>query len=129
VLRGTEEGDLILAGEYGEDEVYGLGGDDTIEGGACEDKVYGGPGIDDMVGEEGDDVLYGGLGNDKGFDGGSGRYVLYGGDGHDVLIADEDGQRDELYCGEGQDKAEVGEKIDYVDRSCEEKKHPTPAVA
>ena len=129
VLRGTEEDDLLLAGEYGEDEVYGLDGDDTMEGGACDDKLYGGLGVDPMVGEEGDDVLYGGPGNDNaGMVGDLGSDVLYGGDGDDVLVADEDGQQDELYCGEGQDIAEVGEKIDYVDSSCEVKSHPTEAI-
>jgi RTX calcium-binding nonapeptide repeat (4 copies) len=41
VLRGTEENDSLLAGEYGEDEVYGSGANDHVEGGACDDKLYG----------------------------------------------------------------------------------------
>ena len=118
VLRGTGEKDKLL-GEAGEDEIYGLGGDDTVDGGACGDKIYGGPGSDDLVGDKKQTYGYGGV------EVKSGKDVLYGGDGNDTLSPDKDGQRDELYCGKGYDKAWVGsvaDKIDYVDNSCEEKK-------
>lgn len=132
VLRGTDEDDE-LAGENGEDEVYGLGGDDTVEGGACDDKLYGGPGRDDMVGDggtsdddidpsSGKDTLYGGPGDDD-LSGSLGKDILYGGEGNDTLSPEDDGQRDELYCGKGKDVAEIpyyADKIDYVDDSCEE---------
>jgi hypothetical protein len=126
VLRGTGEKDKLL-GEGGEDEIYGLGGDDTVDGGACGDKIYGGPGSDNMVGDQ-QNSDYGGV------EVKSGKDVLYGEEGNDTLSADKDGQRDELYCGKGYDKALLGyateyvngeskvkvEKIDYVDDSCEE---------
>ena len=96
-----------------------MGGDDTVDGGACGDKIYGGPGSDNMVGDQQQNFGYGGV------EVKSGKDVLYGEDGNDTLFPDKDGQRDELYCGKGYDKALVGsataDKIDYVDDSCEEK--------
>jgi len=62
----------------------------------------------------------------------SGKDVLYGEDGNDTLFPDKDGQRDELYCGKGYDKAMVGsadaDKFDYVDDSCEKKVELVPMV-
>jgi hypothetical protein len=82
--------------------------------------LYGGPGRDDINdNDRGDDVLYGGDDSDFMLDGGYGEDVLYGGDGNDHREASYDGQRDELYCGEGTDKYSA-DKIDYVDSSCEE---------
>ena len=120
VLRGTAENDKLL-GEAGEDEIYSLGGDDSVDGGACGDEIHGGPGSDSLVGDQQQNVGSGGGGVEVK----SGKDVLYGEDGNDRLSPDKDGQRDELYCGKGYDKAEVGsgtaDKIDYVDDSCEEK--------
>jgi len=45
--------------------------------------------------------------------------VFYGGDGNDIVDA-ADGQRDELYCGEGWDRY-LADEVDYVDSSCEKK--------
>jgi Ca2+-binding RTX toxin-like protein len=58
--------------------------------------------------------------------GDSGEDVLYGWHGNDILYA-LDGQRDELYCGEGRDEY-VADKIDYVDSSCEIAVKVPPAV-
>jgi len=79
-----------LGGKEGEDEIRGLGAADQIFGGVGKDVIYGGPGDDTEL---------------------------------DVASAAEfgnDGQRDELYCGEGRDTY-YAEKIDYVDSSCEVK--------
>ena len=88
-----------------------------MEGGPCDDKIYGGAGNDTMAGDQ--QPVYGEVQVKLGKD------VLYGEDGNDTLFPDKDGQRDELYCGKGYDKALVGsataDKIDYVDDSCEEK--------
>jgi hypothetical protein len=123
VLRGTGKNDK-LRGEGGEDKTYDLGGDDAVEGGACDDEIYGGPGNDNMVGDQGYAFAEVKVK--------SGKDVLYGEDGNDTLFPDKDGQRDELYCGKGYDKAMVGsataDKIDYVDDSCEEKEEYTPIV-
>ena len=105
LLSGTDKPDS-LAGEDGEDEVRGLGGEDEVLwGGSGSDVIYGGPGDDNpLVGGEGDDVIY-------------------GGDGHDSMYADEDMQRDKLYCGEGRDSYMV-DKVDYVSSSYEVKMRP-----
>jgi hypothetical protein len=58
--------------------------------------------------------------------------TLYGGDGNDTLYPGEDGQRDEVYCGKGEDIAQVGlaaDKIDYVDDSCEKRVQVLPIPA
>lgn len=67
VIDGTyvdNNGDSVDSGQgtgpggFG-DEVYGKGGDDTIETGLGDDLVYGGSGNDDISGGSGDDILYG----------------------------------------------------------------------
>jgi hypothetical protein len=130
LLLGTDKGDL-LAGEKGDDEVRGLGGSDDIMGGDGNDVLYGGAQRDFVGGYDGDDIIYGGPGNDGNggvlVAGHGGDDVIYGGPGDDtgldVASAGEfgnDGQRDELYCGEGRDTY-YAEKIDYVASSCEKK--------
>ena len=102
-VPGCPKGGLLL-GTDKIDQLDGLDGDDEIRG-------LGGP-----------DLLWDGPGND----------VLYGEDGNDTLFPGKDGQRDELYCGKGYDKAMVGsvaaDKFDYVDDSCEEKEEYVPLV-
>jgi hypothetical protein len=149
LLSGTDGSDDYLAGEKGDDEVRGLGGSDDVEGGPGNDILYGGPGDDSGFGDDGDDVIYGGPGDDCNLSGGDGNDVIYGGPGddscsdaylrgdkgEDVIYAGPgddtelnvsgvmnhgDGQRDELYCGEGRDTY-YAEKIDYVASSCEVK--------
>jgi Ca2+-binding RTX toxin-like protein len=98
--------------------------------------IYGGPGADEgLSGQEGDDVIYAGPGNDSFLDGSEGEDVIYGGDGNDSLSGLHSrylhflhpsglhAQRDELYCGKGQDSY-LADKLDYVDSSCEKKKRP-----
>ena len=88
------------------------------------DVLYRGPGRDYIFDyDAADDVLYGGSGDDKQSFAGKGEDVNYGGDGNDFVGDREDGQRDELYCGAGRDKAVAG-KLDYVSSSCEEKVNP-----
>jgi Ca2+-binding RTX toxin-like protein len=147
LLLGTDKPDL-LAGEKGDDEVRGLGGSDDIMGGDGNDVLYGGSDGDGVGGYDGDDVIYGGPGNDgrsvivgghggddviyggpgddanlKGF---GGKDVIYGGPGDDTKLDGStlefgvDGQRDEIYCGEGRDSY-WADKEDYVDGSCEVK--------
>jgi RTX calcium-binding nonapeptide repeat (4 copies) len=117
LLSGTYKVDKLDGGE-GDDEVRALGGEDILAGGKGNDVVYGGPGSDDFDDpDEGDDVFYGGDGGDAMWAGG-GEDVLYGGDDNDFLTADEDGQRDKIYCGKGKDLYSA-DKIDYVDSSCE----------
>jgi hypothetical protein len=124
LFSGTEKADK-LDGLKGEDEIHGLGGVDGILGGGGKDIIYGGPGDDAWLwGDDGDDVIYGGAGHDSDLGGGPGEDVFYGGDGNDNLNGRDEGlndtQRDELYCGPGKDRYDVG-KLDYVDSSCEKK--------
>jgi hypothetical protein len=152
LLSGTDGPDR-LSGLDGEDEVLGLGAADMLSGGPGPDVIYGGPGGDalysgggilefepstdrsknvlhgqaggdELTGQRGDDVLYGGAGDDKGLWGVGGEDVIYGGDGNDFLYGIFDGgERDELYCGKGNDGYDADEN-DYVDSSCEVKTHP-----
>jgi Ca2+-binding RTX toxin-like protein len=69
-----------------DDEIYGLGGNDTIDGEAGDDTIYGGSGNDSVLGGYGDDHLIGGSGNDT-LDGGRGNDYLEGGSGDDLLIS------------------------------------------
>ena len=86
--------------------------------------LHGQAGGDELTGQRGDDVLHGGAGDDKGLWGVGGEDVIYGGDGNDFLYGIFDGgERDELYCGKGNDEYDA-DKNDYVDSSCEVKAHP-----
>lgn len=123
-LYGTSDRDSIygfgssdyLYGYDGNDFLSGDGpttetvGDNTIVGGLGDDSLSGGAGNDYLYGEDGTDSLSGGPGSD----------TSYGGAGDDTLYAEEDGSTDYLYCGEGYDRYDALEDIDYVDPSCEE---------
>ncbi|MEM9972334.1 MAG: LamG-like jellyroll fold domain-containing protein, partial [Pseudomonadota bacterium] len=69
-----------------DDEIYGLGGNDTIDGMAGDDTIYGGSGNDSVQGGYGDDRVIGGSGNDT-LDGGRGNDYVEGGSGDDVLYS------------------------------------------
>jgi Ca2+-binding RTX toxin-like protein len=139
VLYGGSERDSVIGdllnGNDGEDVIYGGPGDDPfLAGDGGNDVIYGGPGNDEYLrGSEGEDILYGGPGDDK-LDGGPSEAV-YGEPG-ELLPGGGDGQRDEIYCGEGRDSY-FADKEDYVDSSCEVKlpnslrfpKEPTGPIA
>jgi hypothetical protein len=150
LLEGTDKQDQ-LSGKEGDDEIRGLGDQDALWGGPGDDLLVGGPdreegrykGNDVLYGGVGSDVLHGGAGNDSLRSGNPlnqqtvgccGKDVLYGDEGNDVLDA-LDGQRGELYCGDGRDHYiadEAGDRhfpgeadaVDYVDSSCEKKGLP-----
>jgi hypothetical protein len=76
------------------------------------DRVFGGPGDDELYGQRGRDYLRGGSGSDK-LNGGPGndnlagntRFDIHiGGPGNDTILAN-DGARDEVRGGPGQDEA------------------------
>src|ERR687897_592648 len=128
LLSGTDSNDK-LDGLAGDDEIRGLGAKDQLLGGKGSDVIYGGLGDDlPLNGREGEDVIYGGAGDDE-LEGGWGKDVIYGGDGNDLLdgASNEDGERDELYCGNGKDYY-AADKHDYVDSSCEVKRPPLPTA-
>ena len=63
-----------LAGDRGDNMLWGLGGNDDLSGERGDDDLFGGMGDDVLDGEEGDDTLEGGPGADE----------LTGGDGADT---------------------------------------------
>ena len=85
-----------------------------------DDVLRGGPGADQLNGDLGDDVLYGGDGDDHQLFGYGGEDAIYGGEGDDLLDAARDGRRDELYCGGGRDSY-AADEIDVVADDCEVK--------
>ena len=102
-----------LAGDSGNDKIYGTGGDDKIIGANGNDKfvgldgadkVYGGAGHDDLYGNRGVDALYGGPGNDHLY-GSTGADKLFGGHGNDVLVGGSGANS--LYGGGGADRFQV----------------------
>jgi Ca2+-binding RTX toxin-like protein len=139
-IRGLGAKDALIGGS-GSDVIYGGDGADSLAGGpywgnaeSSKNVLHGGPGKDFLYGSEGDDVLYGGEGDDTMLWGGKGEDVIYGGDGNDridgatvdptVMPLIVRNQRDELYCGEGEDHY-IADKLDYVDSSCEVKDPPS----
>ncbi len=104
VLTGTKTGRNLIRGLAGNDtikvtagfgEIYagdgndvvhaGVWSDDTVYGGNGNDKLNGQWGNDTLFGENGDDVINGGAGNDI-LDGGDGNDRLYGDYGNDTLL-------------------------------------------
>jgi Ca2+-binding RTX toxin-like protein len=125
-VDGTDGNDVIYGG-LGNDDLRGWDGDDVIHAGGGNDFVWGGRGDDVIYGGDGDDELWGGPGNDvvHGGDGNdfihvsNGAYspddsgVAFGGAGDDV-IRGSDGI-DHLYGGEGNDRINGHDGIDYLD--------------
>jgi Ca2+-binding RTX toxin-like protein len=113
-LLGSKQGDLIVAGAGddivhagdGQNVVYGQWGNDTILTGAGVDTVYGGGGNDVIRTGAGDDTIFSGPGRD----------VVAAGKGDDHIIGN-DGERDVIDCGPGDDRARV-DRLDVV-RNCE----------
>jgi Ca2+-binding RTX toxin-like protein len=137
VLTGTDWSDVI-SGRRGGDRIFGLDSADTLFGGPGNDLITGGPrrsedDADYIDGGPGNDELYGGRapqseyrGDDDLILGRSGADVLRGGPGRDTLdggpgndtIRARDGERDQIRCGNGRDRAFV-DKRDQIARDCE----------
>ena len=81
-VRGADE--TLVAGEAGNDQLFGGRGNDTLLGGADNDLLLGARGSDILFGGTGTDTLNGGEGDDV-LDGGEGNDVLIGGPGVDIL--------------------------------------------
>lgn len=127
-IEGANNADILMGG-LGDDSIYGLGGDDSIEGnegndwidagagndcvdgGLGDDTAFGSYGQDELMGGEGNDDLYGGDGNDN-LDGGLGDDYLAGGN-HDDWMSGGEGN-DDIYGGEGDDDADGGAGNDYI---------------
>jgi hypothetical protein len=94
-----------LSGGSGDDQIWGLAGNDNLSGGTENDRLYGGDGIDGFFAGPGDDWVYGENDSDTLF-GEAGNDILYGGAGGDVLNG-MDGN-DLMYGGSGGDRLNGG---------------------
>ncbi len=87
----TENPDFFEAFSQGvgfvPNEIFGLGGDDTIISGNANDTVDGGEGNDVISGVGGDDILKGNAGDDT-LDGSRGDNTVEGGEGDDTFIVE-----------------------------------------
>lgn len=109
----TDEADA-WTGDYGNDSVKGMGGDDTLTGdagagqdsdGASDDFINGNMGDDEVNGGQGNDTLRGGADDDM-VSGGAGNDSIHGDLGDDTLMGD--GGADWLHGGDGHDSVEGG---------------------
>jgi D-alanyl-D-alanine carboxypeptidase len=107
-LMGLGGNDTLVGGN-GNDRLSGGSGRDTLEGGAGNDKLMGGSGRDILEGGAGNDRLVSADGNDR-LSGGSGRDTLEGGAGHDKLMGGSG--RDILEGGAGNDTLIGGSDAD-----------------
>ncbi len=82
VLRGLAGNDTLYGGPDGNGD--DSNNHDTLHGGDGDDRLYGGKGNDTLYGENGEDLLSGGSGNDR-LRGGSHNDTLEGGPGADSL--------------------------------------------
>jgi hypothetical protein len=113
-IVGTRGGDVIIAGS-GADVIRAGDGENVIEAQWGDDDIRSGSGPDLIWGGDGNDTIRSGAGSDS-IDPGPGRDTVYAGTGADHVIAN-DGQRDVIDCGPGDDSARV-DRVDVV-RNCE----------
>jgi D-alanyl-D-alanine carboxypeptidase len=94
---------------HANNQILGLGGNDTLSGGNGNDKILGGGGKDVISGRDGNDDIQGDNGNDR-LSGNAGNDTISGGAGDDWL----DGGRgqDVLIGGAGNDKLTGGAGAD-----------------
>jgi Ca2+-binding RTX toxin-like protein len=76
--------DPVIDPNYWQDELHGLGGNDTLSGLGNDDWLYGDAGSDSLSGGDGNDLLVGGTDTDV-LTGGIGDDILIGGAGADSL--------------------------------------------
>ena len=70
ILVPQPSGDPVIDPNYWQDELHGLGGNDTLSGLGNDDWLYGDAGTDSLAGGDGNDLLVGGAGADS-LDGGA----------------------------------------------------------
>lgn len=94
IVMGTAGDDNIGGAQTwtGNDIIFGLGGNDTLDGFLGDDVIFGGDGNDDLEGSHGADKLYGGNGDDSFYCGqGLGTVapgdLMDGGAGKDTVIS------------------------------------------
>lgn len=74
----------IIKGDWGANQLFGMGGNDTLFGRNGHDTIFGGEGNDFVIAGGGNDVVEGGNGGDK-LHGNGGNDTLYGQGGNDFL--------------------------------------------
>jgi len=127
-LEGSNFGDILtgnfvnntIRGLDGDDKIYGEAGDDVLNGQVGEDFLFGGLGNDELFGEAGKDVLFGEAGNDQLFggddldelDGGAGDDRAFGEAGNDKLFGKEGD--DQLFGGTDNDTIDGGSGVDIL---------------
>jgi Ca2+-binding RTX toxin-like protein len=101
----------IVNGKGGDDYIFTLGQNDTINGGSGNDSLFGNAGDDEIRGDDGDDLIHGNNDNDT-LRGGVGKDNLSGGYGNDRVIGDEG--NDQLYGNDDNDTLLGGEGSDIL---------------
>lgn len=117
VIRGGH-GDDKMWGNSGNDKMVGGHGNDTMSGGSGDDVMRGAHGNDTMSGNSGNDDMRGGQGNDK-LSGNSGNDTMRGGQGDDKL--DGGSGNDVMFADEGNDYYKGGGGFDTIDYSASKK--------
>lgn len=108
------DGDDIVCGRAGRDQIDGGTGDDVISGGPGHDRIVGGAGDDDIAGEGGGDLIWGEDGADRVI-GGGGRDEVWSGSGDDIVRGG--GGRDVVRGGLGHDVISGGSGDDALSGS------------
>ncbi len=112
-----EDGNDVITGDNGWDEIRGGAGNDLIWGMDFADTLYGETGDDEITAGYGDDTAFGGIGNDI-LAGQDGADSLEGGEGDDWLLGGIGS--DALSGGTGtSDQCDGGTQVDTADSSCE----------
>jgi D-alanyl-D-alanine carboxypeptidase len=117
IIGSDQKGDQIsIAANYKnannfDNQILGLGGNDTLSGGRGNDKISGGNGADIIRGDSGNDTIFGEQGNDY-INGGSGKDSILGGDGNDLISAD--AGNDYINAGSGNDVVYGGRDDDSI---------------
>ncbi len=91
-----------------DDEIWGTGGDNTLNGGAGNDDLHGRDGDDLLIGGDGNDDIHGGDGNDT-IKAGAGNDEIWGGNNDGATVFN-----DLIWGGEGNDTIHAGEGISTV---------------
>ena len=85
-ITGSDDAnDILEAGDYGEANLNGLGGNDVLRGTLEADVLNGGSGDDTLIGRDGDDQLIGGTEENSYLPGG-GDDTVTGGAGLDIVF-------------------------------------------
>lgn len=110
-VDNAADGNDLITGGAGIENVRAGGGNDTVDAKANTDTVCGEKGNDTLTGGSEADSIWGGSGNDVVF-GGSGADLLYGNDGNDTIYGGE--QDDTIEGNNGADFASGGDGNDVV---------------